>query len=172
MVALEDSQDVPSARSCAALPYGFHKLILSRKRTVNLYIRSRAWLIESKGFPAKNSPTIHLALVLHVYRTNPEKNGINIKSSLCCNPDPKSLQIGSRVSRMGVPYGRRGGCPHPAVPGVGAACRGPARTRGRVVHVSVPERRGGAGMRVASLAVALLKINRSGDNPGCVPGCA
>lgn len=91
VVAPEASRDVPSARGCAALPYGFHKLNLSRKRTVNLYVRSRAWLIESKGFPAKHSPTIHRASALHVYRTNPEKNGINVKPWLCCNPDvPKS----------------------------------------------------------------------------------
>lgn len=94
VVAPEDSRDVPSARGCAALPYGFHKLNLSRKRTVNLYVRSRAWLIESKGFPAKHSPTIHLAWALHVYRTNPEKNGINVKSSPCCNPYPNVPKSG------------------------------------------------------------------------------
>lgn len=77
MVALEDSRDVPSARGCVALPYGFHKLNLSRKQTVNLYVRSCAWLVESEGFPAKHPSTIHL----HIYRSNPEKNRINIKSS-------------------------------------------------------------------------------------------
>lgn len=170
MVAPEASRDVPSARGCAALPYGFHKLNLSRKRTVNLYVRSRAWLIESKGFPAKHSPTIHRALALHIYRTNPEKNGINIKPSLCCSPDvPKSgagcplwvtPMAGEEVARIPPCLGW---VQHPW---------GPAWTWGRLVRVSVPERRGSAGMRAASLAVALLKINRSGDSPSCVPGRA
>lgn len=111
MVALEDSQDVPSARGCAALPYGFHKLNLSRKQTVNLYVRSCAWLIESKGFPAKHQPTIHL----HVYRSNPEENRIDIKSS----PWPSCPQIRGMVSPVDVTGGHH---LHPTVPGVGPAC--------------------------------------------------
>lgn len=77
---------MPSARGCVALPYGFHKLNLSRKQTVNLYVRSHVWLIESKGFPAKNSPTVYCASAIHVHRTNPKKNGINLKSLAVLQP--------------------------------------------------------------------------------------
>lgn len=64
---------------------------------VNLYVCLCAWLIESEGFPAKNSPTIRLASALTIYRTNPEENRINIKSSLCCSPGPNLPK--SRVGR-------------------------------------------------------------------------
>lgn len=89
---------MPSTRGYAALPYGFHKLNLSRKRTVNLYVCSCAWLIESKGFPAKNSPTIHLTLALHVYRTKPEKNNTQFFAATL-------NKLGARCPPMGVPCG-------------------------------------------------------------------